>query len=1592
MVEKILNKIAFTDKDNIKWWGYTFPGFQVSEPTQKTSVIGSSKLAARGDHSHRTGQLIETSDFLFMKNAERTKLGTYPTTYAQVQQYVTNQILGGTYKGTVNFYADLPTSGLKDGDIYGVLKDTAGGKPSGDYRYHNQTEHPTDPPIATGWYLVSSNRVPLASADYNGLLTSTDFSYIQNIKGTSFQGLILQGSTVVTGLGGITGTSNLAARADHLHDTRYLMLGGVDQTVTKNVTFSKTITIGAWGTSDIRDTSGNSLLGADATYTYLAKQAGTTLIRSGATDLIHRKNGTDYKLLDASNILALTIQLNGTAQPTYNGLTARTINITPGGIGTYTKTEIDKKVGDVSTNIGSNYLPLSAGTSKPLTGKLIAAKGINLNNCGNVGISFYSTSYVTWVEYMTSAGAGLASTGGAASTFGDVTSWARRSTIEATGGYGWIWDSCANTAGANPDPKMALSASTGNLKVKGIVTAPTFSGALSGNATTATTLKTARTLTVGLTGKSFNGSANVAWSLAEIGALALTGGTVTGLTKFNVGVQIGTVDDIGWYYNGSSVPSRPSLNAGVQIARNVNVGSLLVSNAWADGTLVPTNGIYSKGVVHSAAGYYVQGNRIANLNLTRNASMISRWDSFATSATNLPGADTNGGGSVNDGLVNTLFWDGDFGVQIAYDIDGIGIAYRGYTPSTGANKTGWKFLADTAWVKSQLSSGTVASANKLTTPRAINGTNFDGTAAITTALWGTARTLTIGNTGKSVNGSQNIAWSLAEIGAAAATHTHSYLPLSGGTLTGSLTLTSNDSGAFNNNGILFSNNNGRIGASTDGLLGIYAKDAIYLKPNSSTTPSSYGLIISQSALEYNGNKVWHAGNDGSNSGLDADLLDGKHASDFSLSNHTHSYLPLSGGTMTGEIKFPIGGTTSIGIYNTNNQVFLHFPTSNNVVFGNSAATVVLRSSTDNNLYHQVGIGSKYRIWDESNLPKNKLMIKSLDPNVIDSNAFQHDLGGSLKQSSTLTGAIVIDLPFGFNSQMNHYVVTVYNYNSNPNKSARFHIYGYNYQTNSTWNHCSCSKLGYNHLVRLGKHGDKVCIIIGDITSTWNYPQVWVNEINRGYDHYGTELGGVTVNYLTDISDITSLVTPAVFAPIAHTHAWGEITGKPSTFAPSAHNHAWGDISGKLINGSNTTAIDANSATENGIFYFKNNRPTEISTDGTLINQYYSSSWSTQLAMGYRSEGVFYRCKNNGTWSAWKKIATTDLIPTTIAWSNVTGKPSTFPSSAHDHSRLVGTSLSSVTPTMSTGGVFRYDYNVSQSTTGLFPNADNSNSILTVNRYSGNYCSQLGFSSNGKLYYRSFTNKALDTTTAWNQIAFKSDIPTIPSLSGGAAATSGQYVSGVTVSGHTITVTKAALPTIPTSLKCPHALTIQQNGTTLGTYDGSAAKTVNITATSVQLTKASVMAALNTAGTNTFTQYCDFTAGAGNSGSDMRFKKDIKYIGNILDDLMNIKIFSYIWNKRNEKKYDTIGVSAEQLKENKLFEKLVHERPDKDKTQFVDYDRIGVLALKGLQELNNQITEELKTVKKENKKLTERVDKLEKILRLVGDRIGVEIDL
>jgi hypothetical protein len=86
---------------------------------------------------------------------------------------------------------------------------------------------------------------------------------------------------------------------------------------------------------------------------------------------------------------------------------------------------------------------------------------------------------------------------------------------------------------------------------------------------------------------------------------------------------------------------------------------------------------------------------------------------------------------------------------------------------TGTTLGGLTSVTSTAFTGSLQGSisGNAATATILQTARTINGTSFNGSANITTSTWGTSRTLTIGGTGKSVDGSADASWSLSEIGA-----------------------------------------------------------------------------------------------------------------------------------------------------------------------------------------------------------------------------------------------------------------------------------------------------------------------------------------------------------------------------------------------------------------------------------------------------------------------------------------------------------------------------------------------------------------------------------------------------------------------------------------------------------------------------------------------------------------------------------------------------------------------------------------------------------------------------------------------------------
>ena len=201
---------------------------------------------------------------------------------------------------------------------------------------------------------------------------------------------------------------------------------------------------------------------------------------------------------------------------------------------------------------------------------------------------------------------------------------------------------------------------------------------------------------------------------------------------------------------------------------------------------------------------------------------------------------------------------------------------------------------------SSSTTGNAATATTLQNARTINGTSFNGSANITTANWGTARTITIGNTGKSVNGSGNVSWTLSEIGAAASSHTHNYMPLTGGTFTGNVSIGSSaPSFTIKNTGgadtsIIFdrgSNANWRIRNTSGNLLfeSDYASSKGSYYAGLTLNYNSGNLTAKGEIYANGGNRVYHTGNKPTPAEIGA-----------AASSHTHNYAGSSsaGGAAT----------------------------------------------------------------------------------------------------------------------------------------------------------------------------------------------------------------------------------------------------------------------------------------------------------------------------------------------------------------------------------------------------------------------------------------------------------------------------------------------------------------------------------------------------------------------------------------------------------------------------------------------------------------------------------------------------------------------
>lgn len=341
---------------------------------------------------------------------------------------------------------------------------------------------------------------------------------------------------------------------------------------------------------------------------------------------------------------------------------------------------------------------------------------------------------------------------------------------------------------------------------------------ITGNAATASSLATARTfaLTGDATGSlTFDGTADV----------------VTALTLANSGVTAGTyksvtVDDKGRVTGGNEVvtglitSTTATSTANVATTNTNTFLNIIETVGSAVSSVGSSTQITGSGTVTVASDTAGKITITGSQTITGNAATATKLQTARTingisfdGTANITIADNtklpNSGGTVSGALNfanstwntvgdDTQFGDVDLsgilGIRSNNTADYVGLGFY----MAGANKTAptalLKVLASgeadlNVPLNCYLLKGNATSATKLETARTINGTNFDGTTNITTTNWGTTRTLTIGSSGKSVNGSANVSWSLAEIGAAPENHTHDYLPTSGGTLSGDLSVT-----------------------------------------------------------------------------------------------------------------------------------------------------------------------------------------------------------------------------------------------------------------------------------------------------------------------------------------------------------------------------------------------------------------------------------------------------------------------------------------------------------------------------------------------------------------------------------------------------------------------------------------------------------------------------------------------------------------------------------------------------------------------------------------------------------------------------------
>lgn len=239
----------------------------------------------------------------------------------------THNYAGATSPGGPALKVDLNPSGLLDatyGSYGGILQDSNKGPVSGSWSNRIKILHNN----STGYYTeLAQNFTGTAGLWHRRNVAGTISEWTPVIDNANFHTYldstyVIRGNdpNVLTNYVRYNQAAGLTMNWESGNATPTHVWGAKSSDSTKAYVFSgdnirafanavnragDTMT-GTLKVTEIQSTGGNGLvMYSGAAYTYLGMQAGTTYIRSGATDLQHRYNGTDYKIWDARNLVGL---------------------------------------------------------------------------------------------------------------------------------------------------------------------------------------------------------------------------------------------------------------------------------------------------------------------------------------------------------------------------------------------------------------------------------------------------------------------------------------------------------------------------------------------------------------------------------------------------------------------------------------------------------------------------------------------------------------------------------------------------------------------------------------------------------------------------------------------------------------------------------------------------------------------------------------------------------------------------------------------------------------------------------------------------------------------------------------------------------------------------------------------------------------------------------------------------------------------------------------------------------------------------------------------------------------------------------------